>query len=110
MIYKIIRKYNYINFLDLFMSKENELDPIEEIEQVEQVEYQVEQNEESDYEDDEVEQEDLKVYVPISLDDSYFGTVKKFSRRLKYLQFRRKVCCKASHLCNFPPQHSILCL
>jgi len=54
------------------MSKENELDPIEEIEQVEQVE-------ESDYEDDEVEQEDLKVYVPISLDDSYFGTVKKLS-------------------------------
>jgi hypothetical protein len=74
------------------MSKENELDPIEEIEQVEQVEQveqfeqveqveQFEQNEESDYEDedDEVEQEDLKVYVPISLDDSYFGTVKKIS-------------------------------
>ena len=53
------------------MSKENELDPIEEIEEVEQ-------NEESDYED-EVEQEDLKVYVPISLDDSYFGAVKKIS-------------------------------
>jgi len=59
------------------MSKENELDPIEEIEEVEEVE-QFEQNEESDYED-EVEQEDLKVYVPISLDDSYFGAVKKIS-------------------------------
>ena len=57
------------------MSKENELNPIEEIEEVEQVE----QNEESDYEDDEIEQEDLKVYVPISLDDSYFGAVKKIS-------------------------------
>ena len=76
MIYRIIRKYNYINFLDLFMSKENELDLIEQVEEVEEVE-EVEQNEESDYEDDEVEQEDLKVYVPISLDDSYFGTVKK---------------------------------
>jgi len=74
MIYRIIRKYNYNNFLDLLMSKENELDPIEEIEEVEEVE----QNEESDYED-EVEQEDLKVYVPISLDDSYFGAVKKIS-------------------------------
>ena len=56
------------------MSKEdNELDTIEEIEQVEQ-------NEESDYEDEQnEEQDDLKVYVPISLDDSYFGTVKKIS-------------------------------
>ncbi len=78
MIYRTIRKYNYINFLDLLMSKDNELDTIEEVEQVEQVE-EVEQNEESDYEDDEVEQEDLKVYVPISLDDSYFGAVKKIS-------------------------------
>ena len=59
------------------MSKDNELDPIEEIEEVEQVE-EVEQNEESDYEQDE-EQDDLKVYVPISLDDSYFGAVKKIS-------------------------------
>jgi len=58
------------------MSKENELDTIEEIEEVEQVE----QNEESDYEDEQdVEQDDLKVYVPISLDDSYFGAVKKIS-------------------------------
>ena len=48
MIYRIIRKYNYNNFLDLLMSKEKELDPIEEIEEVEQVE----QNEESDYEDE----------------------------------------------------------
>ena len=55
------------------MSKDNELDPIEEIEQVEQVE-------ESDYEDEQdEEQDDLKVYVPISLDDSYFGAVKKIS-------------------------------
>ena len=59
------------------MSKDNELDQIEEIEEVEQVE-EVEQNEESDYEQDE-EQDDLKVYVPISLDDSYFGAVKKIS-------------------------------
>ena len=49
------------------MSKDNELDPIEEIEQVE----------ESDYEDE--EQDDLKVYVPISLDDSYFGAVNEIS-------------------------------
>ena len=55
------------------MSKDNELDPIEEIEEVEQLE----QNEESDYEDE--EQDDLKVYVQISLDDSYFGAVKKIS-------------------------------
>ena len=58
------------------MSKEDkELDSIEEIEEVEQVE----QNEESDYEDEQDEQDDLKVYVPISLDDSYFGAVKKIS-------------------------------
>ena len=57
------------------MSKDNELEPIEEIETVEQLE----QNEESDYEDEQEEQDDLKVYVPISLDDSYFGTVKKIS-------------------------------
>ena len=73
---KIIRKYSYINFFELFMSKENELKPIEEIEEVEQVE----QNEESDYEDEEIEeQDDLKVYVSISLDDSYFGAVKNVS-------------------------------
>jgi len=60
------------------MSKDNELEPIEEVEDVENVE-QFEQNEESDYEDEEVEQDDLKVYVPISLDDSYFGAVKKIS-------------------------------
>jgi len=59
------------------MSKDNELDPIEEIEEIENVE----QDEESDYEDEEeeIEQDDLKVYVPISLDDSYFGAVKKIS-------------------------------
>ena len=56
------------------MSKDNDLDPIEEIEEVEQIE----QQEESDYEDEQdEEQDDLKVYVPISLDDSYFGAVKK---------------------------------
>ena len=56
------------------MSKEDkELDPIEEVEDVEQ-------NEESDYEDEQnEEQDDLKVYVSISLDDSYFGVVKKIS-------------------------------
>jgi DnaJ-class molecular chaperone len=58
------------------MSKDKELDPIEEIEEVEQFE----NVEESDYEDEQdEEQDDLKVYVPISLDDSYFGTVKKIS-------------------------------
>ena len=60
------------------MSKDNELEPIEEVEEVENVE-QFEKNEESDYEDEDVEQDDLKVYVPISLDDSYFGAVKKIS-------------------------------
>ena len=54
------------------MSKDNELNPIEEIEQVEQVE-QVEQDEQDE------EQDDLKVYVPISLDDSYFGAVNEIS-------------------------------
>jgi hypothetical protein len=55
------------------MSKDNELDPIEEVEEVEL-------NEESDYEDEQNEEkEDLKVYVPISLDDSYFGVIKKIS-------------------------------
>jgi DnaJ-class molecular chaperone len=58
------------------MSKDNDLDPIEEIEEVEQIE----QQEESDYEDEQdEEQDDLKVYVQISLDDSYFGAVKKIS-------------------------------
>jgi hypothetical protein len=52
------------------MSKDNELDPIEEIEQVEQDEQDEEQDE---------EQDDLKVYVPISLDDSYFGAVNEIS-------------------------------
>jgi len=64
------------------MSKDNELEPIEEVEEVEQIEQveQFEQNEESDYDDEQdVEQDDLKVYVPISLDDSYFGAVKKIS-------------------------------
>ena len=56
------------------MSKDNDLDPIEEIEEVEKIE----QQEESDYEDEQdEEQDDLKVYVQISLDDSYFGAVKK---------------------------------
>jgi DnaJ-class molecular chaperone len=56
------------------MSKEDkELNTIEEVEEVEL-------NEESDYEDEQNEEkEDLKVYVPISLDDSYFGVVKKIS-------------------------------
>ena len=40
---------------------------------------QLEKNEESDYEDEDEEQDDLKVYVPISLDDSYFGAIKKIS-------------------------------
>jgi DnaJ-class molecular chaperone len=58
------------------MSKDNDLAPIEEIEEVEQIE----QQEESDYEDEQdEEQDDLKVYVQISLDDSYFGAVKKIS-------------------------------
>ena len=63
------------------MSKDNELDPIEEIEAIEAIETveQLEQNEESDYEDEQEEQDDLKVYVPISLDDSYFGAIKKIS-------------------------------
>ena len=66
------------------MSKDNELDPIEEIEAIEAIEAietveQLEQNEESDYEDEQEEQDDLKVYVPISLDDSYFGAIKKIS-------------------------------
>ena len=57
-------------------NEDKELDLIEEVEEVEEVE-------ESDYEEQDEEQDDeqddLKVYVPISLDDSYFGVVKKIS-------------------------------
>ena len=64
------------------MSKDNKLDTLEEVETIEEIEEveEVEQNEETDYEDgQDEEQDDLKVYIQISLDDSYFGTVKKIS-------------------------------
>jgi len=62
------------------MSKDKELDTIEEIEEVDQFE-EIDNQEESEYEEEQEqdEQDELKVYVPISLDDSYFGSVKKIS-------------------------------